>query len=269
MQQASLGFRDDDVREDHPEVHHPPAPLRAPQKLLVCVVPRIGVLHDPVFGGVQGRGSAPLWEISAMRLRLSRRSRVASEPQPRSRWTVALLPPASQASGRPVLDGIKETLQDPFDGETNREAGPGGPGTRQCRAMPPETFSAERYAGGRAEARSVDMPGSRQEWGLSGRRARAERVEFRPSSAPGGDPAPEGGQDPAGEDSALRRATREPSSRRAPRRAAPCRRGARPPRYPKKCPHKKARSRTSKERLSRSPDEQLLRLESAKLGERS
>ncbi len=46
----------------------------------------------------------------------------------------------------------------------------------------------------------------------------------------------------------------------------PCRRGARPPRRPKKRPHKNSRSR---EPLPRSPEEQSLRLESAKLGERS
>ncbi len=122
----------------------------------------------------------------------------------------------------PVLDGVKQTLQDPLDGETNREAGPGGSGARQCRATPPETLSVERYAGGRAWSRSGDMPGSRQEWRAFGTTARAERVEFRPPSAPGGDPIPDGGPDPVGQDSALRRrATHEPPSRRAPRRAVP------------------------------------------------
>ncbi len=163
----------------------------------------------------------------------------------------------------PVLDGVKQILQDPLDGETNREAGPGGSGARQCRATPPETLSVERYAGGRAWSRSGDMPGSRQEWRAFGTTARAERVEFRPPSAPGGDPVPDGGPDPEGQDSALR--TSLPRGG-LPGGRCPCRRGARPPRRPKKRPHKNSRSR---EPLPRSPEEQSLRLESAKLGERS
>ncbi len=64
--------------------------------------------------------------------------------------------------------------------------------------------------------------GAARSGGPSGRRVRAERVEFRPPSAPGGDPIPDGGPDPVGQDSALRRrATHEPPSRRAPRRAVP------------------------------------------------
>src|SRR5829696_466034 len=42
---------DDHLREGHPEVHHPPAPLGTPHELFVSVVPGAGALHDPPLGG--------------------------------------------------------------------------------------------------------------------------------------------------------------------------------------------------------------------------
>src|SRR5215211_4596083 len=38
---------DDHLREGHPEIYHPPHPLRAPHEFLVGVVPRTRPLHHP------------------------------------------------------------------------------------------------------------------------------------------------------------------------------------------------------------------------------
>src|SRR5215218_2508811 len=49
-------YVDDHVRERHPEVDHPPHSLRAPNKLLVGVVPRARPLHHPSIRGPIRRG---------------------------------------------------------------------------------------------------------------------------------------------------------------------------------------------------------------------
>jgi len=43
---------DHHIRERHPEVDHPPYPLRTPHQLLVGVVPRVGPLRDPTLPGL-------------------------------------------------------------------------------------------------------------------------------------------------------------------------------------------------------------------------
>ncbi len=50
---------DDHVRERHPEVHHPSAPLGAPHELFVGVVPGAGALHHPPLRGPERGGLAP------------------------------------------------------------------------------------------------------------------------------------------------------------------------------------------------------------------
>src|SRR5215208_6586607 len=40
---------DDHLREGHPEIYHPPHPLRAPHEFLVGVVPRTRPLHHPLI----------------------------------------------------------------------------------------------------------------------------------------------------------------------------------------------------------------------------
>src|SRR5215203_3462374 len=49
---------DDHLRERHPEVDHPPHPLRAPEELLVGVVPRARPLHHPPLRRPKRRGLA-------------------------------------------------------------------------------------------------------------------------------------------------------------------------------------------------------------------
>jgi hypothetical protein len=72
-------YDDDHLREGHPEVDHPSAPLRAPEELFVGVLCHELVLsttHRLVAPSGEG---LPFWEISAMSSRSSSRSRVAPE----------------------------------------------------------------------------------------------------------------------------------------------------------------------------------------------
>src|SRR3954452_6792966 len=48
---------DDDhhIREGHPEIDHPSAPLRTPHKLFVGVAPGIGSFHNPTHSGSKRR----------------------------------------------------------------------------------------------------------------------------------------------------------------------------------------------------------------------
>jgi len=78
-------YDDDYLREGHPEIDHPPHPLRAPYKLLVGVVPRTRPLHHRLLA--QNGAGLPLFEISPSSPRSLRRSRVAFESYARSRWT--------------------------------------------------------------------------------------------------------------------------------------------------------------------------------------
>src|SRR5215207_1828544 len=54
---------DHNIRKGHPEVDHPPTPLRTPHKLLMSVAPGIGSFHNPPQTGSHGRRLALLGDL--------------------------------------------------------------------------------------------------------------------------------------------------------------------------------------------------------------